>query len=150
MTRGAWLRHGTGPAALGSLVSLGAQAAMALFLLGLFEPQAVGAQLQRRDIDRDPTRMQPGSLPRGQQGGSDRSVPHAAGEGLPVGAIRRCAAGGGVVGNVKSAARITEIRIAAAGDDLADGVLQRLRQAAHFRDVAGAGCLDVADGAWFW
>ncbi len=42
MTRGAWLRHGTGPAALGSLVSLGAQAAMALFLLGLFEPQAVG------------------------------------------------------------------------------------------------------------
>ncbi len=42
MTTGGWLRTGTGPAALGSLVSLGAQAAMALFLLGLFEPQAVG------------------------------------------------------------------------------------------------------------
>lgn len=37
-----FLRNGAGPAALGSLVSLGAQAAMALFLLGLFEPQAVG------------------------------------------------------------------------------------------------------------
>ena len=37
-----WLRSGTGPAALGSLVSLAAQAAMALFLLGLFQPQAVG------------------------------------------------------------------------------------------------------------
>ncbi len=37
-----FLRIGTGPAALGSLVSLGAQATMALFLLGLFEPQAVG------------------------------------------------------------------------------------------------------------
>lgn len=42
MKTGHWLRSGTGPAALGSLVSLGAQAAMALFLLGLFEPQAVG------------------------------------------------------------------------------------------------------------
>lgn len=42
MTTGGWLRTGTGPAALGSLVSLAAQAAMALFLLGLFEPQAVG------------------------------------------------------------------------------------------------------------
>jgi len=36
------LRRGTGPAALGSLVSLAAQAAMAMFLLGLYEPQAVG------------------------------------------------------------------------------------------------------------
>ncbi len=42
MTRPDLLRSGTRPAALGSLVSLGAQAAMALFLLGLFEPQAVG------------------------------------------------------------------------------------------------------------
>lgn len=38
----ALLRGGTLPAALGSLGSLAAQAAMALFLLGLFEPQAVG------------------------------------------------------------------------------------------------------------
>ncbi len=37
-----FLRSGAGPAALGSLVSLCAQGAMALFLLGLFEPQAVG------------------------------------------------------------------------------------------------------------
>ena len=42
MKTGHFLRGGTGPAALGSLVSLGAQATMALFLLGLFEPQAVG------------------------------------------------------------------------------------------------------------
>lgn len=42
MSTGALLRGGTLPAALGSLVSLAAQAAMALFLLGLFEPQAVG------------------------------------------------------------------------------------------------------------
>ncbi len=43
MTSHTLLRGGTLPAALGSLVSLAAQAAMALFLLGLFEPQAVGA-----------------------------------------------------------------------------------------------------------
>ena len=36
------LRSSTLPAALGSMVSLAAQALMALFLLGLFEPQAVG------------------------------------------------------------------------------------------------------------
>ncbi|MFM8863748.1 MAG: hypothetical protein ACKOFG_02285 [Limnohabitans sp.] len=42
MSAGGWLRSGSGPAARGSLVSLAAQAAMALFLLGLFEPQAVG------------------------------------------------------------------------------------------------------------
>lgn len=39
---GGLLRSGSGPAAVGSIVSLAAQAAMALFLLGLFEPQAVG------------------------------------------------------------------------------------------------------------
>ena len=42
MTQGSLLRRSTGPAALGSVISLAAQAAMALFLLGLFEPQAVG------------------------------------------------------------------------------------------------------------
>jgi hypothetical protein len=38
---GLW-RSAAAPAALGSLVSLAAQALMALFLLGLFEPEAVG------------------------------------------------------------------------------------------------------------
>jgi hypothetical protein len=42
MSTATFLRRGSLPAALGSLVSLGAQALMALFLLGLFEPQAVG------------------------------------------------------------------------------------------------------------
>ncbi|MFM8575021.1 MAG: hypothetical protein ACKOBF_03875, partial [Limnohabitans sp.] len=42
MTDRTFLRGGTVPAALGSLVSLAAQALMALFLLKLFEPQAVG------------------------------------------------------------------------------------------------------------
>jgi len=42
MSAATFLRRGSLPAALGSLVSLGAQALMALFLLGLFEPQAVG------------------------------------------------------------------------------------------------------------
>lgn len=42
MNTRAVLLGGTLPAAVGSLVSLGAQAAMALFLLGLFEPGAVG------------------------------------------------------------------------------------------------------------
>ncbi|MFM8866517.1 MAG: hypothetical protein ACKOFG_16810 [Limnohabitans sp.] len=42
MTAPALIRRTTLPAALGSLVSLAAQATMALFLLGLFEPQAVG------------------------------------------------------------------------------------------------------------
>ena len=42
MTAGNLLRSGALPAVMGSLVSLGAQATMALFLLGLFEPQAVG------------------------------------------------------------------------------------------------------------
>ncbi len=42
MTARIFLRGGTVPAALGSLVSLAAQALMALFLLKLFEPQAVG------------------------------------------------------------------------------------------------------------
>ena len=42
MTARAFLRGAALPAALGSLVSLAAQALMALFLLKLFEPQAVG------------------------------------------------------------------------------------------------------------
>ena len=42
MSAATFLRRGSLPAALGSLVSLAAQALMALFLLGLFEPQAVG------------------------------------------------------------------------------------------------------------
>ena len=42
MTARTFLRGAALPAALGSLVSLGAQALMALFLLKLFEPQAVG------------------------------------------------------------------------------------------------------------
>lgn len=42
MTASVMLHSGTLPAAIGSLVSLGAQVVMALFLLGLFEPQAVG------------------------------------------------------------------------------------------------------------
>ncbi len=42
MTAPALIRRTTLPAALGSLVSLAAQGTMALFLLGLFEPQAVG------------------------------------------------------------------------------------------------------------
>jgi len=42
MTDRTFLRGGTVPAALGSLVSLATQALMALFLLKLFEPQAVG------------------------------------------------------------------------------------------------------------
>lgn len=42
MSAATFLRRSSLPAALGSLVSLGAQALMALFLLGLFEPQAVG------------------------------------------------------------------------------------------------------------
>lgn len=42
MSRLALLRSASLPAALGSLVSLGAQAVMALFLLGLFTPAAVG------------------------------------------------------------------------------------------------------------
>lgn len=42
MSAATFLRRGSLPAALGSLVSLATQALMALFLLGLFEPQAVG------------------------------------------------------------------------------------------------------------
>lgn len=42
MTANPLLRNSTLPALTGSLVSLGAQVAMALFLLGLFEPGAVG------------------------------------------------------------------------------------------------------------